>query len=236
MSCCFQGSNDSTPPDTFLGTHEQIRDEQLPISEFDHVFLAAAALHTDDNQAIDTLLRSHPNIQVRMFVVIPPPLYVGDQVPAEGVQHETLWAPPEKTDGACQPATQEATKAQTGPEMAAPDKPWTTDLDANQRALLLGNTPMEATAAPPSPRKSLSSRPTPLAEMGDVLSKATAAAVMEEASHVAVVREDRTSFVHRSRVMMDHLVLVRSSCALLFVCDSSHASSTRRCRNRAETD
>ena len=156
-----------------------------------------------------------------MFVVTPPRLHAPEKAPAECVQHDNLWIPCRKTERASQLVSEEeATKSSTEQQMAAPEKQWTTDLDASQRALLEGSAPGEGTAAPASPKNTRSSRPMDSVEMREVLVSATEATVMEEASHVAIVREDRTSFIHRSRVLMKHLVLVRRPCTQLVICDS----------------
>lgn len=210
-----QGFNHSSPPDTILATHEQLRQPRFPLRDFDVIFLAAVAIQVNDNQAIDVAieawLKGHPQRQIRLFVVIPPLLHAGDKTQLVCAQHEDVWMQPKAAGGAYQPAEEVITKPQTELVMIAPEKQWTTDLDANQTAALLEADSMPRVATgEAAPAKAQNFHPLDVVEVEDVLLHATeGVAVMEEASHVVIVSEDRNSFVHRSKVLMEHLVLVR---------------------------
>lgn len=120
-----------------------------------------------------------------MFIVIPPLLKAAH------------------TADLSHPAAQDTVKPQPAPPLIPPEKQWTTDLEVNQSALL------EADKTETRVRNCEPGAVEAVETIEDALVQAAGAvAIMEEASHVALVSENRSSFVHRSKVLYEHLVLV----------------------------
>ncbi|NJR42083.1 MAG: hypothetical protein HC767_04960 [Akkermansiaceae bacterium] len=215
-----QGLQHAATLDAFLGTHEQLRQALFPMESFDHIFMAAAAMHLDDNPAIDAILRSRAQAHVHMFMVTAPPLL------AEQPTH------------LCRQETNELVEIQAEPATIAPEKQWTTDLDASQAALLQADNAQHGVAHGDAAHGHIQTLDEVAAE-GVAIHASEAGVGMEEASHVAIVSEDRGSFLHRCKVLLEHLVLVRSPKA----CPDGHvdvhssmcaAVICQACRWRAE--
>lgn len=190
---CIQGGSTTTPEIT-LGTHEQLLQCELPLHDSNHVFLAAAATHVDDNSVIDAVLRAEPGKHVHMFVISHSGLQTEpntDTTPQHGdiqeVPEPQIVAPPEPAE-------------KTG-------RMWTTDLDADQTAML------EADIVVVSETRN-NTEPEQAQTLGNVdleavlMNASATVPVMEDPAHVAIVSQDRNSFVHRSKALFEHLVLV----------------------------
>jgi hypothetical protein len=170
-----------------------LKKSEFPVHVFDHIFLAAPAMQEDNNE-IDGILRCYPQQHVRMFLVIPPLLDTAH----EG-SHSQAAAGPEEADD---------TVPKTGPALTALEKKGTTNIDGDQTALLL------ATGKSQSRMSSHDCAPgiaqaVGMLEVEDALLHANGEVAMEEASYVAIVSDDRNAFVHRSKLLLEHLVKVR---------------------------
>ena len=190
--CVQDGS--TTTPEIVLGTHEQLRQCELPLHDCNHVFLAAAATHVDDNSVIDAVLRAEPGKHIHVFMV----------------SHSGLQTEP-NTDTAPQYGDIQDVP---GPQIVAPPELaektgliCTTDLDADQAAMLEADivaVPETRNNTEPGQAQTVGN-----VELEAVLMNASATVpVMEDPAHVAVVSQDRNSFVHRSKALFEHLVLV----------------------------
>jgi hypothetical protein len=186
-------------PDTFLGTHDQLKKPELPYHAFDNIFMAAAAVQ-EDNQEIDGILRCHPHQQFRMFLVIPPRLDAANEK-----DHGQAGAAGEAGDIALQSVT----------ELSNIKKQGATNFAGHAAGPLL-----ETGKSKPSTfsHKGASgqAQTVGMLEVEDALLHEYVEAVIEEASYVAIVPEDRGSFVHRSKVLLEHLVKV---CVRFLQCD-----------------